>query len=128
MAAGGVGSSPSGWVKSGTFTASQPKFRQMELIAKKLIVLTYATEEQLVDGPAWAAYVDKVVPLEFAFKVDDAIYNGTGAGMPLGFMNSGALLTIARDSGDSGAVITNKDIFHMWKRRFVARVAQTWSG
>jgi HK97 family phage major capsid protein len=109
--------------ESGTYTASQPKFRQMELIAKKLIALTYATEEQLVDGPAFASYVDKTVPLELAFKVDDAIYNGTGAGQPLGFMNSGALLTIARDAGDSGAVITAKDVEHMWKRRFVASSA-----
>lgn len=109
--------------ESGTYTPSQPKFRQMELIAKKLIALTYATEEQLADGPAFAAYVDKVVPLELAFKVDDAIYNGSGAGMPLGFMNSGALLTVARDAGDTGAVISAKDIFHMWKRRFVGSSA-----
>lgn len=105
--------------ESGTYTSSQPKFRQMELIAKKLIALTYATEEQLVDGPAFAAYVDKVVPLELAFRVDDAIFNGTGAGMPLGFMNSGALLTVAKASGDTGAVISNTDVFAMWKRRFV---------
>jgi HK97 family phage major capsid protein len=105
--------------ESGTYTPSQPKFRQMELVAKKLIALTYATEEQLVDGPAFAAYVDKVVPLELAFRLDDAIFNGSGAGMPLGFMKSGALLTVAKDSGDSGAVVTSNDIFHMWKRRFV---------
>ena len=105
--------------ESGTYTASQPKFRQMELIAKKLIVLTYATEEQLVDGPSFAAYVDKVVPLELAFRTDDAIYNGTGAGMPLGFMNSGALITVAKDSGDSGAVVSANDVFNMWSRRFL---------
>jgi HK97 family phage major capsid protein len=100
--------------ESGTFTPTQPKFRQMELIAKKLIVLSYATDEQLVDGPAWAAYVDKVVPLELAFQADNNIYNGTGAGTPLGFMNSGALLTIAKASGDSGAVVSNTDVFNMW--------------
>jgi HK97 family phage major capsid protein len=109
--------------ESGIYTASQPKFSQMELIAKKLIALTYATEEQLADGPAFAAYVDKVVPLELAFKVDDAIYNGTGAGMPLGFMQSGALLKVAKASTDSGAVISAKDIFAMWKRRFVGSSA-----
>lgn len=104
--------------ESGTYTASQPKFRQMELVAKKLIVLTYATEEQLVDGPAFSQYVDKVVPLELAFKVDDALYNGTGAGMPLGFTKSGAFLTLAKDSGDAGGTVTfnNKDVFNMWKR------------
>jgi HK97 family phage major capsid protein len=102
--------------ESAPYTNSQPKFRQMEMVAKKLIALTYATEEQLADGPAFAAYVDKVVPLELAFRVDDAIYNGTGAGQPLGYMKSGALLTIPKASGDNGAVITNTDIFEMWKR------------
>jgi HK97 family phage major capsid protein len=105
--------------ESGTFTPSQPKFGTRELIAKKLIVLSYMTDELGQDAPAFASYLNKVVPQEFAFKIDDAIYNGTGAGMPMGFMNSGALLTIARDAGDTGAVITSKDIFHMWKRRFV---------
>ena len=102
--------------ESGTFTPTQPKFRTMELVAKKLIVLTYATDEQLVDGPAFSAYVDKVVPLELAFRVDDSIPNGTGAGQPLGYMNSGALLTVAKASADSGKVITAADILAMWKR------------
>lgn len=102
--------------ESQPYSSSQPKFRQMEFIAKKLIALTYATEEQLVDGPAFAAYVDKVVPLEMAFRADDGIFNGTGAGMPLGWMNSGALLTIPKAAGDAGAVISNTDIFAMWKR------------
>jgi HK97 family phage major capsid protein len=113
--------------ESGTFTPSQAKFRQMELIAKKLIVLSYATEEQLADGPALAAYLDKVVPLEFAFQVDNTIYNGTGAGQPLGFMQSGALLTIAKDSGDSTATVSSNDIFNMWGRMWPAsRKTAAW--
>jgi HK97 family phage major capsid protein len=105
--------------ESGAFTASQPKFSTRELIAKKLIVLSYMTAELGEDAPAYASYIDKVVPQEFAFKIDDGIYNGTGAGMPLGFMNSGALLKVAKASTDSGAVISAKDIFAMWKRRFI---------
>jgi HK97 family phage major capsid protein len=113
--------------ESGTFTPSQAKFRQMELIAKKLIVLSYATEEQLADGPALAAYLDKVVPLEFAFAVDNAIYNGTGAGQPLGFMQSGALITVAKDSGDSTATVSSNDVFNMWGRMWpAARKNAAW--
>lgn len=113
--------------EAGTLTPSQAKFRQMELIAKRLIVLSYATDDQLADTTALAAYLDKVVPLEFAFKVDDAIYNGTGSGQPLGFMNSGALLTVAKDAGDTGAVISAKDVFQMWKRMWApARKDAVW--
>lgn len=89
------------------------KFRRMELIAKKLMALTYSTDEQLADAPAWAAYVDKVVPLELAYVVDDAIANGSGAGQPLGYMSSGAILALNRTT--AGA-LENTDIFEMWKR------------
>jgi HK97 family phage major capsid protein len=106
--------------ESGTYTGSQPKFRQMELIAKKLIALTYATEEQLQDGPAFAAYVDEVVPKELAFRTDDAIYNGSGAGMPQGIMNAGSLITVAKDSGDSTATVSSNDIYNMWSRMWPA--------
>ncbi len=109
------------------YTSSQPKFRQMELVAKKLIALTYATEEQLVDGPAFAAYVDKVVPLELAFRTDDGIYNGTGAGMPLGFMNSGALLTVSPASGETTPTLSNTDVFEMYKRMWApSRKSAVW--
>lgn len=104
--------------ESGTFTPSQPKFRQMELIAKKLIVLSYATDEQLVDGPAFAAYLDKVVPEEFAFQIDNSIYNGSGAGQPLGFMNSGALITVEPAAGENTPTVSNTDIFNMWAQRW----------
>jgi HK97 family phage major capsid protein len=70
--------------EAGTYTSSKPKFRRMELIAHKLIALVYATDEQLEDSTAFASYVDKVVPQELAFRIGDNIYNGPGAGTPLG--------------------------------------------
>jgi HK97 family phage major capsid protein len=113
--------------EAGTYTATKPKFRRMELIAHKLIALIYATDEQLEDGPAFAAYVDQVVPQELAFTIDNNIYNGPGSGAPLGFMNAGALLTVTKASGDSGAVISNTDIFNMWKRMWApSRMNAAW--
>lgn len=103
--------------ESQTFTPSQPKFGQREFIAKKLIVMSYATDEQLVDGPAWQRYVDKTVPLEIAFRLDDGIFNGSGAGMPLGFANSGAFITVTRATANK---IGSADVFGMWKRCFAA--------
>ena len=48
-------------------------------------------------SPALEAYIQKAFPDEFSFKVDDAILNGSGAGMPLGILNSGAVLSIAKE-------------------------------
>jgi hypothetical protein len=44
----------------------------------------YATEETLEDAPAIASEVDRLVPEELTFQVEDKIYNGTGAGVPTG--------------------------------------------
>jgi HK97 family phage major capsid protein len=104
--------------EAATYAASKPKLRRMELIAHKLTALVYATDEQLEDGPAFRSYVDQVVPQELSFRIEDNIFNGAGAGAPLGIMNSGALITVAKASGDSGKVISNTDIFAMWKRRW----------
>lgn len=99
------------------FTASKPTFRQIALQADKLTVLTYATDEQLEDGPAWAAYVNEVVPDEFGFKLDDAILNGPGVGGgPLGINNSNAILAIAEESAQSAATIVTANILKMYAR------------
>lgn len=114
--------------EGGTYTGTKPKFRRMELTAHKLIALVYATDEQLEDGPAFASYVDQVVPQELSFRIEDNLYNGPGAGAPLGFMKSGALITVAKDSGDTGGTTTfdAADIFNMWKRRWGPASDQVW--
>lgn len=104
--------------EAATYAASKPKFRRMELTAHKLTALIYGTDELVEDAPAWTSYCDQVVPQELDFKIEDGIYNGPGAGAPLGFMNSGALITVAKDSGDTGPTVSANDVFNMWKRRW----------
>jgi HK97 family phage major capsid protein len=62
------------------YQGTKPKFREVQLVANKLIGLVYATEELLEDSAAFESYIDAVVPQELAFKADDAILNGLGAG------------------------------------------------
>jgi HK97 family phage major capsid protein len=114
--------------EGGTYTGTKPKFRRMELNAHKLTALIYATDEQLEDGPAFAAYVDQVVPQELSFRIEDNVYNGPGSGAPLGFMKSGALITVAKDSGDTGGTTTfnANDIFNIWKRRWGSVSDMAW--
>lgn len=98
------------------FTASKPKFRQIELKLQKLIGLCYATDELLSDAVALGGVISEAFPQEFTFKVEDAIINGTGAGQPLGLLNSGAVIQVAKDAADSSATISTNDVLAMWKR------------
>jgi HK97 family phage major capsid protein len=102
--------------ESGTYNPVKPKFREMQFVANKLIALSYATEEQLADGPAWESYVNEAVPQELAFQIDTAVYSGPGAGAPLGFTNSGAQIVVAKDAGQTAATVTTSNILNMWSR------------
>jgi HK97 family phage major capsid protein len=101
--------------EAGTKTASKPEFRQMELNLKKLTGLVYATDELLQDAAALQSLLMQVFPEEFAFVVDHSILHGTGAGQPLGVLNSGARVTVAKEVGQ-GATIMFENIVNMWSR------------
>lgn len=99
-----------------TLTGSKPRIRNMELYPKKLGVLCYETSELMDDLGALQQYVITILGKEVAFKVTDAIILGDGAGKPQGIMNSPALISIARSSGN---VIAATDVLGMLKRFWV---------
>jgi HK97 family phage major capsid protein len=110
--------------EGGTKTASKPSFRQVELKLQKVAALVVATDELLEDSTALAAWLQRTVPLELKFKVEDAIINGDGVGKPLGIMNSGALKTVSvrTDAGEIDAV----DLGNMWASRAVEYNDYIW--
>lgn len=98
------------------YVASRPKFRQVELVLKKLTGLCYATEELLADASALEGVITQGFTEEFGFKIDDAIFRGTGAGQPLGIKNSAALISVAKESSQSAAGIILDNIIKMRSR------------
>jgi len=54
--------------------------------------------------------------MEFGFKLDDAIINGTGAGQPLGVMNSPCLISVAKEAGQAAATIVAENVIKMHAR------------
>lgn len=96
-------------------TASKPKFRQMELSLKKLTGLCYATDELLQDAAALEVVIRQAFAEEFGFKIDDAILSGSGEGEPLGILNSGAIVTVAKEASQTD-IITVENLIKMWNR------------
>lgn len=105
------------WVaEGGTITASQPTFRQMSFEPKDLDVLVYATGQMLRSTSTLEAVVNQVVPEEINWMTENAIMWGTGVGMPLGFMSSGALISVDKESGQLADTIVVENISKMWAR------------
>jgi HK97 family phage major capsid protein len=113
--------------EAGLKTPSQPKFREMKLRLNKIAALVYTTDELMADAAALQAWVERQLPQELKFRVEDSIINGTGAGMPLGFLNSGATITVAKDAGQAAATISYTNIINMWARLYApSRANAIW--
>lgn len=109
------------WVnEADNATPSKPKFRKIDMRLEKLMGLFYSTDELQADASALQAVVADAFPEEMLFVLEDALLNGTGAGQPMGILNSAALITVAKDSADSTATISTKDVLsmnkHGWRR------------
>lgn len=102
-------------------TASKPKIRRATLdVTKKLGVLAYVSEEQLEDAPATDAMLTQAFTEEVTFLTEQAIWEGTGAGQPLGIMNSTALVTVAAEGAQTADTFNAQNAVKMnarlWSR------------
>lgn len=105
------------WAPEGTpYVASTPKFRHMNLYGNKLIGLLPVTDELFGDTSGLNDYASTAFPSEFAFRLDDAIVNGNGVGIPLGYLNSPALIAVPKDSGQTSRTITASNVVNMISR------------
>jgi len=96
-----------------TVTKSKPQFRRIQWELKKYGVLVYDTNELLKDAAQFAAVVEQGAREELSFMLNDDIMNGLGVSGPQGVMQSGALVTVTRDTGSK---VLGTDISAMWAR------------
>lgn len=99
--------------EAATVTATKAKFKPFEMTLHKLFGLMYATDELLQDATALTALVNRWFPMEFGFKLDDVILNGSGAGQGLGVLNSGARVDVAKRSGQKADTVIFENIVDM---------------
>ena len=95
---------------------SKPKFRLMELNLKKLIGVSYITDELLQDSTALDSFLRQAFTDEIAFRTDDAIINGTGAGEPLGILNSPSLVSVEKEAAQAAGTIMAENIVKIFSR------------
>lgn len=99
------------------YTKTKPQFRDINLKLHKLTILAYTTEELLNDSPtAIDTYIGKRAAAEINFKMNDAIVNGGGNGMPLGLMAATSKITVAAVSGQGANTYTYNNVTAMFAR------------
>lgn len=105
-----------GWPDQGDLIdVVRGKIEATELALKKLACVVFLNSELISDQSyAIEQWVKKSVSSEMSFLVNDALVNGVGSGMPLGYLQSGRLIKVTRTQANS---IQAADILNMYKCR-----------
>lgn len=99
------------------YTSSKSRLRKVSLRLHKLTVFTFVTDELMADSDvALQNFLLKYAPLEINFKINDAVINGNGNGMPLGIMQSNSLITVGAVSGQGANTIIYQNVQAMYSR------------
>ena len=105
------------WVEDGTsMTESQPKVRMIELRPRQLATLVKVTNTLLSNSAALEAFLDQAAVDDQIQTINNAIMRGDGVAKPKGFLTSGALVTLTKETSQAAATINQQNILKMWAR------------
>lgn len=102
--------------EAGAGQASKLNLGMNALRLKKLMALVPVSDEMLDDSNALASYLPKKIGASIQWKTNEAILFGPGGGLPAGALNSGAVITVAKDSGQSTGTLSATNLANMIAR------------
>jgi HK97 family phage major capsid protein len=107
-------------------TASEPKFGEFSMTLHELMGLCKVSRTLMEYSPV---SVGAMLQAGFAdglnAMLNNAIVRGTGAGQPLGILNSPALISVAKETGQGAATIITENTTKMLQR-FYAKGGGVW--
>lgn len=97
----------------GTISENDPKSRSMTLVAKKLTGLIRFSSELTADIPGGENQIVNICGRGLAWYRDKAFLKGSGAGEPLGILNSNCLVEVAKENGQKAATVLYENLCKM---------------
>lgn len=97
-------------------TGSKPAIDMAEWHARKITSLVNVSDDLLEDAIAMDGYLRSRVPRKIRFAIDLSLVQGNGVKRPLGFLNSPAAITVAKESGQTADTIVTANINKMYQR------------
>jgi HK97 family phage major capsid protein len=97
-------------------TASKPVLMEKELKLEKLMGIAYATYELESDSGFVSQLYSRAFALGIQRTLEGAIISGDGKGKPIGLINSGSKVTIAKENGQAAATILWDNLSKMYNR------------
>jgi HK97 family phage major capsid protein len=97
-------------------SASRPKINKMKTELSDIRGLAYMTDRQLRDAGAMASVYTEAFGEEFAWVLDNEIYRGAGGVQCLGVLNSGALISVSKETGQDADTFVFENAIKMLAR------------
>lgn len=97
-------------------TSSAPKFDMIKIEPERLTGLVYVSDKLLKNATFLGQELRQLFGEEFAFKVQDLIINGTGAGEALGIVNAPCLVSITAETGQAPDTIVSENVLKAYAR------------
>ena len=105
------------WSSEGaTVAATKPSFMEMKLDLEKMMGFAYVTEELMEDAPFMSGLIQRGFSLAADRLLTKAVISGDGAGKPLGILNSGALITVPKETAQGAGTLLGANVNKMWHR------------
>jgi HK97 family phage major capsid protein len=97
-------------------TAQTPKMRLIQLHARKLGLLTAASNELISDGVGFEQQLGVAITKALEWFLDLAFLTGNGASKPLGIVEAPCTITVNKETGQPAATITYANVSKMFAR------------
>jgi HK97 family phage major capsid protein len=110
--------------EAATVTASKPAFGKFELRLEDMMGIGYASERSLRDATLLQSIFEKGFASEFAFKFDDEVLRGTGAGQNLGIFNAACTVSQAKETAQTNDTVKAENVLKMYTRMLPRNVGK----
>lgn len=99
-------------------TPTPPKFERINVMPNKLMALIPVTQEELTFAPTLAATLSTLIGQAVQHFLIDKFLNGDGSGQVQGALDAsnGALIAVAKETGQSADTIERENIVKMYSR------------
>lgn len=96
-----------------------------ELKLNGLSVFVNVDEDLLEDAPRLGQRMMKMAPMAMRWAINEAIRSGDGVGKPMGYLNSGALITVAKESGQAAKTLAAENVAKMYTRMLPSSISKS---
>ena len=105
------------WAAEGAeVNASKPQFRELKMDLEKMMGFAYCTDEMLQDAAFMTSFLGNAFTLAADRLLTESVISGDGNGKPTGILQSHALVTVEKESGQAAATFVGNNAVKMQAR------------